>query len=343
MSRSAADSRRRPWRRSGPVLGLLLALLGQPLAARSDRVRRGDRQFRTDRRHAALPASAAGVLAAVGEQLSTRTIPRRPKRPCAPSPAMPVRSVWSGWSTTPSGLRRSACSPLAKASSSARRGRLTRRRRWIRGGPRSPSPAPAWRRQRGAYLEAISATGSGLVRLVRSTERTVFLANLVFWMLAVLLLAAALFVLVEVATKGSAVIADLRQALERKMPPVSATLCVALAPALAARAAFGPGLDPALLVGAALGLREPQRARRDRRRLAARRRRAVDRRRRAAARRDRALAADARSGESLGRPALRRAVRRSAGSQGGYRRRSCGRWSSSRMSTGRSGSGTRPG
>ena len=81
---------------------------------------------------------------------------------------------------------------------------------------------------RGAYLEAISATGSGLVRLVRSTERTVFLANLVFWMLAVLLLAAALFVLVEVATKGSAVIADLRQALERKMPPVSATLCVAL-------------------------------------------------------------------------------------------------------------------
>ena len=28
MSRSAADSRHRPWRRSGPVLGLLLALLG---------------------------------------------------------------------------------------------------------------------------------------------------------------------------------------------------------------------------------------------------------------------------------------------------------------------------
>src|SRR6187402_580248 len=59
-------------------------------------------------------------------------------------------------------------------------------------------------RQRGSYLEALRATGSGFLRLLRSTERTVFVANLVLWFLAVLWFACALFVLVQVATKGSA-------------------------------------------------------------------------------------------------------------------------------------------
>jgi tetratricopeptide (TPR) repeat protein len=83
-------------------------------------------------------------------------------------------------------------------------------------------------RERGAYLSSISATAVGFARLLRSAERTVFLGNLTFWFLAVLLLAAALFVLVQVATKGSAVVADLHGALARKMPSASATLCVGL-------------------------------------------------------------------------------------------------------------------
>ena len=84
-------------------------------------------------------------------------------------------------------------------------------------------------RQRGAYLEAIGATGSGFYRLLGSTERTVFVAELLLWWLAVLWVAAALFVLVEVATKGSAVIADLQRVLTKRLRPASATLCVGLA------------------------------------------------------------------------------------------------------------------
>lgn len=84
-------------------------------------------------------------------------------------------------------------------------------------------------RERGAYLTSISATSAGFMRLLRSSERTVFVANLTFWFLAMLLLAAALFVLVEVATKGSAVVADLHRALARKMSPAGATLWVGLA------------------------------------------------------------------------------------------------------------------
>ncbi|MEO7795305.1 MAG: hypothetical protein ABIV06_11090 [Thermoanaerobaculia bacterium] len=84
-------------------------------------------------------------------------------------------------------------------------------------------------RQRGAYLESLTATGAGFRRLLSSSESTVFVANLVFWLLAVLWIAAALFVLVEVATKGSAVIADLHRWLTRRMPAASATLCVVLA------------------------------------------------------------------------------------------------------------------
>ena len=86
----------------------------------------------------------------------------------------------------------------------------------------------ALERERGAYLSAMSATGAGFMRLVQSSERTALLANLTFWSLAVLLFAAALFVLVEVATKGSAVVADLHRALVRKLPPASAKLCVGL-------------------------------------------------------------------------------------------------------------------
>lgn len=84
-------------------------------------------------------------------------------------------------------------------------------------------------RARGSYLEAFGATGAGFLRLLRSPERGVFLAELLFWLLAVFWVAMALFVLVEVATKGSAVIADLQRALAKRMPAASATLCVGLA------------------------------------------------------------------------------------------------------------------
>jgi tetratricopeptide (TPR) repeat protein len=83
--------------------------------------------------------------------------------------------------------------------------------------------------EQGSYPTVIRETASGFGRLLSSTERTVFVANLTFWVLAVLLLAAALFVLVEVATKGSAVVADLHRALLRRMAPASAVLCVGLA------------------------------------------------------------------------------------------------------------------
>ncbi len=84
-------------------------------------------------------------------------------------------------------------------------------------------------RESGSFLSSIPATCAGFMRLMRSSEGTVFAANLIFWLLAMLLLAAALFVLVEVATKGSAVIADLHRALARKMSPAGATLWVGVA------------------------------------------------------------------------------------------------------------------
>lgn len=84
-------------------------------------------------------------------------------------------------------------------------------------------------RERGAYLEMLGATGAGFLRLSRSSERTFFVADLWFWLLAVFWVAAALFVLVEVATKGSALVADSQLALAKRMRPASATLCVGLA------------------------------------------------------------------------------------------------------------------
>lgn len=84
-------------------------------------------------------------------------------------------------------------------------------------------------RQRGAYVEFLGATGAGFFRLLGSTERTVFVAGLIVWGLAVLWVAAALFVLVEVAAKGSAVVADLQRLLAKRLRPATATLCAGLA------------------------------------------------------------------------------------------------------------------
>lgn len=98
--------------------------------------------------------------------------------------------------------------------------------------PRRPEVAfatAALARERGNYLRAIRATASGFFRLVKSTERTVFIASLVFWLLAVLWIAAALFVLVEVASKGSAVVADLNRWLLKRVSPGIAALGIGVA------------------------------------------------------------------------------------------------------------------
>ncbi len=227
MSRSAADSRRRPWRRAGPVLGLLLALSGSlsPLPGQGTGGATASFELTGGTQHS-LHRLQESWLQWVSSFYQDN-----------PAKAEEALRALTG-NARQIGLVRLIDYSLGAAAlglQSAREGKFERAR-WALAAaetldPERPEIAFAragLAQARGAYLEAISATGSGLVRLVKSTERTVFLANLVFWMLAVLLLAAALFVLVEVATKGSAVISDLRQALERKMPPASATLCVAL-------------------------------------------------------------------------------------------------------------------
>ena len=187
------------------------------------------------------------------------------------------------------------------------------------GGARSGAPRDRVRARRpgrgaGRYLTAIRETASGFARLLSSTDRTVVRRpTSTFWLLAVLLVAAALFVLVEVATKGSAVVADLHRALLRRMAPASAVLCVGLA--LLWPLALPGGPLWLLLYWSALlwGYESPSERWATLARLAARRTRALARRGRAAACRRRALAADARPGESLRRAALRRPVRRPAG------------------------------
>ncbi|MGE0641425.1 MAG: tetratricopeptide repeat protein [Thermoanaerobaculia bacterium] len=65
----------------------------------------------------------------------------------------------------------------------------------------------------------------GMARLARSDERIFLVSNLLFWSIAVLMMAGALFVLVEVAAKGSAVIADLRRWLSARLGPGMAWFC----------------------------------------------------------------------------------------------------------------------
>lgn len=227
MSRSAADSRRRPCRRAGPVLGLLLAVLGSlsPLLGQGTGGATASFELTAATQHS-LHRLQESWLQWVSSFYQDN-----------PAKADEALRALTG-SARQVGLVRLVDYSLGAAAlglQSAREGKFERAT-WALAAAEALDPGrpeiafgrASLAQARGAYLEVISATGSGVVRLVRSTERTVFLANLVFWMLAVLLLAAALFVLVEVATKGSAVIADLRQALERKMPPASATLCVAL-------------------------------------------------------------------------------------------------------------------
>jgi tetratricopeptide (TPR) repeat protein len=83
-------------------------------------------------------------------------------------------------------------------------------------------------RQRGAWFAALGASASGLRRLMSARERFVAFADLGFWWITVLLVAGALYVLVQVATKGSAVVADLRRWLARKLSPATVWLAASV-------------------------------------------------------------------------------------------------------------------
>lgn len=80
-------------------------------------------------------------------------------------------------------------------------------------------------RIRGRRFAAWTASAKGLLRLFKADEGVLLRANLIFWVVAVLLVASALFVLVEVATKGSAVIADLHRSLRGSLAGSTAWLC----------------------------------------------------------------------------------------------------------------------
>jgi tetratricopeptide (TPR) repeat protein len=79
-------------------------------------------------------------------------------------------------------------------------------------------------RRRGALFASIGSAASGFRRLLAARERNVLLADLAFWWIAVLLVAGALFVLLQVAAKGSAVVADLGRWLSRKLSPATVWL-----------------------------------------------------------------------------------------------------------------------
>jgi tetratricopeptide (TPR) repeat protein len=83
-------------------------------------------------------------------------------------------------------------------------------------------------RRQGAHVAALGATASGFRRLLGARERLILFADVAFWLITVALVAAALFVLVQVATKGSAVVADLRRTLARKLSSATVWLVTAL-------------------------------------------------------------------------------------------------------------------
>lgn len=83
-------------------------------------------------------------------------------------------------------------------------------------------------RLHGRRFAAAMASAKGLFRLVRAEEGALLLANLTFWFVAVLLVTAALFILVEIATKGSAVIADVHRWLRGRLTAGTAWLCAVI-------------------------------------------------------------------------------------------------------------------
>ena len=83
-------------------------------------------------------------------------------------------------------------------------------------------------RRAGSYVAATRHVVVGFVRLLAVPERGILRANLLFWLCAVLMLAAALFVLTQLAAKGSALVADLERWLGKRMSHGSARLVTAL-------------------------------------------------------------------------------------------------------------------
>lgn len=96
------------------------------------------------------------------------------------------------------------------------------------GRPETAFARAAVERDRGSYFAAAGASWTAFRRLLAVPERQVLAANLIFWLVGVALVAGALFVLVEVAAKGSAVVADLRRALARRLSSATVWLFTAL-------------------------------------------------------------------------------------------------------------------
>lgn len=84
-------------------------------------------------------------------------------------------------------------------------------------------------RRQGSQFAAARAAASGFRRLLGARERQILFADIGFWLITVALVAAALFVLVQVATKGSAVVADLRRTLSKRLSSATVWLVTALA------------------------------------------------------------------------------------------------------------------
>lgn len=75
----------------------------------------------------------------------------------------------------------------------------------------------------GSYIESLSAYLLGYLRVFREfLQRTIWLHNLVLWVLAVLLLTGAVFVAVEMAAKGSLLYRQLSEFLARHLPTFAA-------------------------------------------------------------------------------------------------------------------------
>lgn len=85
------------------------------------------------------------------------------------------------------------------------------------GRPETSFAAARLARGQGRWARYVSLSIEGYRRLFRSSHREVLVAGLLLWGLAVLLVACALFVLLEIAIRGSALYRDLHGALARRL------------------------------------------------------------------------------------------------------------------------------
>jgi len=122
-----------------------------------------------------------------------------------------------------------ALGAAARAVESATAGNLSRARWALEaaegfdpGRPETAFARAAVARAGGHWLEAGAAALDGYRRLARSSLSGLITADLLLWLMLVLLVAGALFVVVEAAMRGSALYRDLRGRLLGRLPPAGA-------------------------------------------------------------------------------------------------------------------------